>query len=65
MTLIPGVKWAQRKGCVYTTIDLQDAKGEGGETTEEGGRRDARLSICTPAAALLQPRAALHPALKR
>jgi hypothetical protein len=29
MVLIPTVKWAQRTGCVYLTIDVQDAKGNG------------------------------------
>jgi hypothetical protein len=28
MVLIPTVLWAQRKACIYITIDLQDAKGE-------------------------------------
>jgi hypothetical protein len=30
MVLIPTVKWAQRPGVVYLTIDVQDSKGECG-----------------------------------
>ena len=49
MTLIPAVKWAQRKGCVYTTIDLQDAKGER-ERARRGEARGPRRDESRPRA---------------